>query len=90
MKAQHLTKYRDLVQAVRNKVYSETPTAVDSQNLIYDDMMYSMGEGVEAYVNQVSEFLDRGGFNVDDALDAWYDALIGELQNETRQSVSFR
>ncbi|KAJ4016229.1 hypothetical protein NW766_004420 [Fusarium irregulare] len=55
--------------------------ATDSQNLIYDDIMYSMGDGVEAYVNQVSEFLDGGGFNVDEALDAWYDALMGEIQS---------
>ena len=81
MKAQHLTKYKDLFQAVRNKVYTQTSTTRDSQNLIYDDIMYSMGDGVEAYVNQVSEFLDGGGFNVDEALDAWYDALMGELQS---------
>ncbi|KAJ4137193.1 hypothetical protein NW768_002774 [Fusarium equiseti] len=81
MKAQHVTKYKDLFQAVRNKVYSKTTTAIDSQNLIYDDIMYSMGDGVEAYVNQVSEFLDGGGFNVDEALDAWYDALMGEIQS---------
>lgn len=81
IKAQHLTKYRELFQAVRNKVYAKAPTAMDSQNLIYDDIMYSMGDGVEAYVNQVSEFLDGGGFNVDEALDAWYDALMGEIQS---------
>ncbi|KAJ4022898.1 hypothetical protein NW752_003353 [Fusarium irregulare] len=81
MKAQHLTKYKELFQAVRNKVYLKTTTATDSQNLIYDDIMYSMGDGVEAYVNQVSEFLDGGGFNVDEALDAWYDALMGEIQS---------
>lgn len=81
MKAQHLTKYKDLFQAVRNKVYTKTTTAIDSQNLILDEMMYSMGDGVEAYANQVSEFLDGGGFNVDEALDAWYDALMGEIQS---------
>lgn len=53
-----------------------------SQNLILnEDDMYSMGDGVEAYLNQVSEFLDGGGFNVDEALDAWYDALMGEIEN---------
>ncbi|KAM0313926.1 hypothetical protein ACHAPQ_011939 [Fusarium lateritium] len=67
-----------------------SPQSVDalSQNLIFNpnnDIMYSMGDGVEAYVNQVSEFLDGGGFNVDEALDAWYDALMGEVQNSDSQ-----
>jgi hypothetical protein len=67
-----------------------SPQSVDalSQNLIFNptnDIMYSMGDGVEAYVNQVSEFLDGGGFNVDEALDAWYDALMGEIQNGDSQ-----
>jgi hypothetical protein len=84
MKAHHLTKYKELFQAVRNKVYSKTTAAINSPNLIFnpnEEIMYSMGDGVEAYVNQVSEFLDGGGFNVDEALDAWYDALMGEIQN---------
>ncbi|KAF4969192.1 hypothetical protein FSARC_3568 [Fusarium sarcochroum] len=104
MKASYLERYRDLFQAVRNKVYAKTiftnisssesttmnsnlsPGDVDtmSHNLIFDpddDMIYSMGDGVEAYVNQVNEFLDGGGFNVDEALDAWYDALMGEIQS---------
>ncbi|KAI1068575.1 hypothetical protein LB507_004261 [Fusarium sp. FIESC RH6] len=85
MKTQHLLKYKELFQAVRNKVYAKAPTAMDSQDLIYDDIMYSMGDGVEAYVNQVNEFLDGGGFNVDEALDAWYDALMGEIQNGDSQ-----
>ncbi|KAH7256177.1 fungal-specific transcription factor domain-containing protein [Fusarium tricinctum] len=67
-----------------------SPESVDalSQNLIFNpnnDIVYSMGDGVEAYVNQVSEFLDGGGFNADEALDAWYDALMGEIQNGDSQ-----
>lgn len=67
-----------------------SPQSVDalSQNLIFNpnnDIVYSMGDGVEAYVNQVSEFLDGGGFNVDEALDAWYDALMGEIQSGDSQ-----
>ncbi|KAJ4125757.1 hypothetical protein NW765_001531 [Fusarium oxysporum] len=102
MRAPYLAKYKDLFQAVRNKVYAKTiftsitPGAMDStispgtlsQGLIFnpnDDIMFSMGDGVEAYVNQVNEFLDGGGFNVDEALDAWYDALMGEIQNGDAQ-----
>ncbi|KAJ4263355.1 hypothetical protein NW762_006174 [Fusarium torreyae] len=104
MKAPYLEKYRDLFQAVRNKVYAKTmftgispneATTLNStlssgdidamsHNLIFDpddDMIYSMGDGVEAYVNQVNELLDGGGFNVDEALDAWYGALMGEIQS---------
>ncbi|KAF5675768.1 purine utilization positive regulator [Fusarium heterosporum] len=63
---------------------SITPGSI-SEGLIFnpnDDVMFSMGDGVEAYVSQVNEFLDGGGFNVDEALDAWYDALMGEIQND--------
>lgn len=104
MKASYLDKYRDIFQAVRNKVYAKTvfpgvspneyttinstlsPGDVDtmSHSLIFDpndDMLYSMGDGVEAYVSQVNELLDGGGFHMDEALDAWYDALMGEIQN---------
>lgn len=104
MRAPYLTKYKDLFQAVRNKVYAKTiftsisPGAMNStispgtmsQGLIFnatDDIMFSMGDGVEAYVNQVNEFLDGGGFNVDEALDAWYDALMGEIQNGDAQMM---
>ncbi|KAF5003948.1 hypothetical protein FDECE_9537 [Fusarium decemcellulare] len=102
MKAPYLTRYRDLFQAVRNKVYAsrvfpdaspnESATVnsalsseayAPSQNLIFDpndEMMYSMGDGVEAYMTQVNEFLDGGGFDVDEALNAWYDALMEEVQ----------
>jgi hypothetical protein len=52
-----------------------------SQSHISNDIMYSMGSGMEAYINQVSEYLDGGGFNVDEALDTWYDALMGEIQS---------
>ncbi|KAM0344946.1 hypothetical protein ACHAPU_007080 [Fusarium lateritium] len=52
-----------------------------------DDVTFSMGDGVEAYVSQVNEFLDGGGFNVDEALDAWYDALMGEIQNGDTQMM---
>ncbi|KAI8677914.1 Fungal-trans domain-containing protein [Fusarium keratoplasticum] len=105
MKGSHLTRYRDLFQAVRNKVYSRTsvtetspmesihvdPTAppppepyVTSEGLTFDvndEMVYSMGDGVEAYMNQVNEFLDGGGFDVDEALNAWYEALMEEMQS---------
>ncbi|KAG4264829.1 hypothetical protein FPRO03_00113 [Fusarium proliferatum] len=104
MRAPYLSKYKDLFQAVRNKVYAKTiftsisPGAMNStispgtmsQGLILnpsDDIMFSMGDGVEAYVNQVNEFLDGGGFNVDEALDAWYDALMGEIQNGDAQMM---
>ncbi|KAJ3538253.1 hypothetical protein NM208_g5994 [Fusarium decemcellulare] len=103
MKVPYLTRYRDLFQAVRNKVYASrifTETSPNesatinstispgeayapTQNLIFDpndDMMYSMGDGVEAYVTQVNEFLDGGGFDVDEVLNAWYDALMEEVQ----------
>ncbi|KAM5341698.1 hypothetical protein ACJ41O_014729 [Fusarium nematophilum] len=103
MKAPYLTRYRDLFQAVKNKVYAKAFFATTSpngtlsansaltsgdayatsQNLIFnpgDDMMYSMSDGVEAYMNQVNEFLDGGGFDVDEALNTWYDALMGEMQ----------
>jgi hypothetical protein len=32
-------------------------------------------------MNQVNEFLDGGGFDVDEALNAWYDALMEEMQD---------
>ncbi|KAJ4184952.1 hypothetical protein NW755_008866 [Fusarium falciforme] len=47
---------------------------------VNDEMVYSMGDGVEAYMNQVNEFLDGGGFDVDEALNAWYEALMEEMQ----------
>ncbi|KAF4999918.1 hypothetical protein FGRMN_2156 [Fusarium graminum] len=104
MRAPYWRKYKDLFQAVRNKVYAKTsftgmtPGAMSSsitpgsisQGLIFnpnDDIMFSMGDGVEAYVSQVNEFLDGGGFNVDEALDAWYDALMGEIQNGDTQMM---
>ncbi|KAM0427808.1 hypothetical protein ACHAPT_007265 [Fusarium lateritium] len=102
MKAPYLARYRDIFQAVRNKVYargmatesstmesiitnSTVPSEphVQPQDLTFDasdDMIYSMGDGVEAYMNQVNEFLDGGGFDVDEALNAWYDALMEEMQ----------
>ncbi|KAJ4218450.1 hypothetical protein NW759_008344 [Fusarium solani] len=102
MKGSHITRYRDLFQAVRNKVYSRTsvtetspmesihvdPTAppepyATSEGLTFDvndEMVYSMGDGVEAYMNQVNELLDGGGFDVDEALNAWYEALMEEMQ----------
>ncbi|KAM6517985.1 hypothetical protein FSOLCH5_006756 [Fusarium solani] len=48
---------------------------------VNDEMVYSMGDGMEAYMNQVNEFLDGGGFDVDEALNAWYDALMEEMQD---------
>ncbi|KAF9773693.1 hypothetical protein IL306_008452 [Fusarium sp. DS 682] len=104
MGAPYLGKYKDLFQAVRNKVYAKTiftsisPGAMNSsispgtmsQGLIFnpsDDPMFSMGDGVEAYVNQVNQFLDGGGLNVDEALDAWYDALMGEIQSGDTQMM---
>jgi hypothetical protein len=104
MRGPYLTMYRDLFQAVRNKVHAKTTfssitpgartstisASTMSQELIFnpsDDIKFSIVDGVEAYVNQVNEFLDGGGFNVDKALDAWYDALMGEIQNGDAQMM---
>ena len=108
MKAKNLTRYRDIFNAVRSRVYVESilPTTsltngmvsqispVSSRD-IYESTgdislgdMLQMSDGIEAYVSQVNEFLDVENFGMDEAMNAWYDALMEEM-NTMRPEPSF-
>lgn len=51
-----------------------------------DSMMYPAGEGMETYLSQVNDFLEGGMVDMDDTLNAWYDAVVQELQNDPAQT----
>ncbi|KAH7145604.1 fungal-specific transcription factor domain-containing protein [Dactylonectria estremocensis] len=108
MKATNLTRYRDLFQAVRTRVYADsTPVGQStdespsqpmdvpsvglynaSENMDFggeDGMIYSTGNDMETYLSQVNDFLEGGMLDMDDTLNAWYDAVVQELQNQSSQ-----
>ncbi|KAL6400967.1 hypothetical protein AUP68_16687 [Ilyonectria robusta] len=51
-----------------------------------DSMIYPAGEGMETYLSQVNDFLEGGMVDMDDTLNAWYDAVVQELQNDPAQT----
>lgn len=47
-----------------------------------------MGDGLEAYLNQVNEFLDDENYGMDEAINAWYHALMEDFNgNDSRMAV---
>lgn len=97
LKAENLRRYRDLLEALRSKVYSDKLTTSGNVQM-YDSIspvtgqtedasaslqMFGMnGEGIETYLSQVSDFMDVGLFDVDESLNAWYHALVEEVQHQ--------
>ncbi|KAM0274317.1 hypothetical protein ACHAQH_007950 [Verticillium albo-atrum] len=97
-----LNKYKDLFQAVRNKVYAEFmapprasfathesfmgPESLDSMSvgsLGFDggsNLLFAEDNGMETYLNQVTGFFDGGIMDMDEALNAWYGAVMEEMQ----------
>lgn len=102
LKLTGLNKYKDLLQAVRNKVYAESmapprtaitphesfmgPESLDSMSvgsMGYDagsSLLFAEDKGMETYLNQVTGFFDGGIMDMDEALNAWYGAVMEEMQ----------
>ncbi|KAH6900005.1 fungal-specific transcription factor domain-containing protein [Thelonectria olida] len=52
-----------------------------------DDMMYPAGESMETYLDQVNDFLEGGMVDMDEALYAWYDVVVQEMQDNRPQGL---
>ncbi|KAH6695451.1 fungal-specific transcription factor domain-containing protein [Plectosphaerella plurivora] len=87
-----LKRYGDLLQAVKTKVYSASiltragpqpmaePYTVGSVDTNAPDLFFSGDKGVEMYMSHVSSFFDDGVLDMDEALTAWYEAVMEEIQ----------
>jgi hypothetical protein len=87
-----LKRYGDLLQAVKTKVYSGSVLARAGQQPVAEpyslgaievnapDLFFSGDKGVEMYMSHVSSFFDDGVVDMDDALSAWYEAVMEEIQ----------
>ncbi|KAL1873616.1 hypothetical protein VTK73DRAFT_803 [Phialemonium thermophilum] len=109
MKAPYLARFRDLLLALRQKVYAEvllseaSPNEMASQRSVmssggmfdtdaglgFEDMVYSTNDNLEAYMSQVNEVLDGSLFDVDEAINAWYDSLMEEVQGSNRTEPAY-
>lgn len=87
-----LKRYVNLLQAVKTKVYSASivarigpqpvtePYSLGVTEVGGPDVFFSGDKGVEMYMNHVSSFFDDGLVDMDEALTAWYEAVMEEIQ----------